>query len=279
MLPTMSKVLGQPVLVENVPGAGGSIGVQRVLNAPADGYTLLVGSSNDVVLAPLAMASVKYKPEDLQMLAPISMNPLVIMARKGLEASNPEQLVALGKKAGSAKPVSYGSVGYGSIYHIVPAYFGQRTGMDLLHVPYKGTAPLIQDLAAGQIDFAILPNVGTPTQLLEAGKTKALAILDSRRMPTLPQTQAITESALKLKDFQYAVWAGALVRPGIPADRLKRLFEAVQQGIRSEAVEVALEPSGVKPLPNMSMEKAAQFFREDTAKFQNIAKSIKLQAE
>ena len=278
MQPAMSKALGQAVIVENVPGAGGSLGVQRLLNAPADGYTLLVGSTNEVVLAPLAMASVKYKAQDLQMLAPISLNPLVIMARKDLKASNAAELAALGKASG-AQSISFGSVGYGSMYHIVPAYFGQRTGTELLHVPYKGTAPLIQDLAAGQIDFTILPNVGTPTQLLETGKIKALAILDGHKMPTLPKTQTITESALNLKDFQFAVWAGVLARPGIPADRLQILLKAIQEGIRSDAVDKALEPSGVKALPSMSLDQSAQFFREDAAKFRDIAKSIKLQAE
>ncbi len=276
--PTMSKVLGQPVIVENVPGVGGALGVQRLLSAPADGHTLLVGSTNEVILAPLAMASVKYKTEDLQMLAPISMNPLVIMARKDLKADTVEELVALGKTQG-ANPISFGSVGYGSMYHIVPEYFGQRTGMPMLHVPYKGTAPLIQDLAGQQIDITFLPNVGTPSQLLESGKIKALAITDARRMPTLPNTQAIVESQLKLADFQYAVWAGVLARNGVPAENLSILLKAVQEGIRSDAVNKALEPSGVKALPNMSLEKSRQFFKDDTEKFRALAKSIKLKAE
>lgn len=276
--PSMSRVLGQPVIVENVPGAGGALGVQRLLSAPADGHTLLVGSTNEVVLAPLAMTSVKYKTEDLQMLAPISLNPLVIMARKDLKANTLEELVALGKAKG-ANHISFGSVGYGSMYHIVPEYLGQRTDMPMLHVPYKGTAPLIQDLVGQQIDIAILPNLGTPTQLLETGKIKALAITDANRMPTLPNTQAIVESHLKLADFQYAVWAGVLARNGVPAENLSILLKAIQEGIHSDAVSKVLEPSGVKALPSMSLEKSRQFLKEDTEKFRAIAKSIKLKAE
>lgn len=276
--PAMSKVLGQPVIIENVPGVGGALGVQRLLSAPADGHTLLVGSTNEVILAPLAMTAVKYKTEDMQMLAPISLNPLVIMARKDLKANTVEELVALGKSK-SADPLTFGSVGYGSMYHIVPEYFGQRTGMPMLHVPYKGTAPLIQDLAGQQIDITFLPNLGTPTQLLESGKIKALAITDANRMPTLPNTQAIVEGKLKLADFQYAVWAGLLARNGVPAEHQKILLKAIQEGIRSDAVDKVLEASGVKALPNMTLEQSKQFFKDDTDKFRVLAKSIKLKAE
>lgn len=272
--PTMAKVLGQPVIIENLAGVGGALGVQRVLSAPADGYTVLVGSPNEVVLAPLAMASVKYKTEDLRMLAPISNNPLVIMARKDLQANNTDELIALGKREG-AQAISFGSIGYGSMYHMVAEYFGQQTGMNLLHVPYKGTAPLIQDLAAQQIDITFLPNVGSPTQLLETNRIKAVAVANDKRMPNLKSTPTTTESK-EIKGFVHSVWAAVLVRADVPDAQARTLLKAVQEGIQSPEVAKVLESSGVQAVPSQSLDESARFLKAETAKFNTMAKSIKL---
>lgn len=272
--PTMTKLLGQPVIVENIAGVGGALGVQKVLSAPADGYTLLVGSPNEVVLAPLAMASVKYKTEDLRMLAPISNNPLVIMARKDLPANSADELIALGKREG-ADAISFGSIGYGSMYHMVAEYFGQQTGMKLLHIPYKGTAPLIQDLASQQIDITFLPNVGSPTQLLETRRIKAVAVANAKRMPNLSSTATTTESKLA-KDFVHSVWAAVLVRSEVPQAQAQVLLQAVQQGIQSTEVAKVLESSGVQAVPSQSLGESAKFLKAETEKFKTMAAAIKL---
>lgn len=277
--PAMSKALGQPIVIENVAGAGGSLGVQRLLNAPADGHTIMVGSPNEVILAPLAMQSATYRPDQLRMLAPISNNPLVVFARKDLAASSIDELVALAKSK-EATPISFGSIGHGSMYHIVAEYFGLLTGVKLLHVPYKGTAPLVQDLAGQQVDFTVLPNVGTPTQLLETGRIKALAIMDNQRMPNLPKVGTTAESRIQRKEeLEHSVWAAVLVRADVPEAAVKILQKAAQQGIASPEVAKALEPSGVHAIPPATLEQTATFYKKEIAKFQAMAKSIRLSAQ
>lgn len=277
--PAMSKALGQPVVIENVAGAGGSLGVQKVLNAPADGHTIMIGSPNEVILAPLAMQSANYRPEQLRMLAPISNNPLVVFARKDLPASSLDELVTLAKNK-EATPISFGSIGHGSMYHIVAEYFGLLSGVKLLHVPYKGTAPLVQDLAGQQVDFAILPNVGTPTQLLETGRIKALSIMDERRMVTLPKVGTSAESKIARKEeLNHSVWAAVLVRAEVPDSVAKVILAAAQQGIASQEVAKALEPSGVQALPAAPLEQTAIFYKKEVSKFQAMAKSIRLSAQ
>jgi len=274
--PAMSKALGQPVVVENVSGAGGSLGVQRLLAAPADGHTIMVGSPNEVILAPLSMQSAGYRPEQLRMLAPISSNPLVVFARKDLPANSIDELVALARK-NEATPISFGSIGHGSMYHIVAEYFGQLAGLKLLHVPYKGTTPLVQDLAGQQIDFAVLPNLGLPTQMLESGRLKALTIMDSHRMPTLPKVGTTAESQVPHKEeLLQAVWAAVLVRADVPEAAARVLLKAAQQGIASPETAKVLEPSGVQALPPAPLEQTATFYRQEIAKFQAMARSIKL---
>ncbi|MDM0049905.1 tripartite tricarboxylate transporter substrate binding protein [Variovorax sp. J22R115] len=279
MQPTMSRLLGQPFIIENLPGAGGALAAQRLLSRPADGYTLIMGSPNEAILAPLANASAKYKAEEFALLAPISTHPLVVMARNDLPFNSLEQLIADGRKPGS-KSLTFGSPGYGSMYHIVSEYMAQTTGAKLLHVPYKGATPMLQDLVGQQIDITILPNLGASTQLLESHKLKAINVLDTQRMPTLPDAAAISESAIPQKaELVHSVWLAVMTKSGIPVDRQKVLLEASQKAIQSPEMIKALEQSGVQPMKPQPLEASAKFYADETAKFQKMARSIKLAAE
>jgi tripartite-type tricarboxylate transporter receptor subunit TctC len=276
MQPSMSRLLGQPFIIENLPGAGGALAVQRLLSRPADGYTLIMGSPNEAILAPLSNASAKYKAEELSLLAPISIHPLVVMARNDLPFSSLEQIIADGKKPGS-KSLTFGSPGHGSMYHIVSEYMAQATGAKLLHVPYKGATPMMQDLVGQQIDITILPNLGASTQLLESHKIKAINVLDTQRMRTLPDAPAISESGIAQKsEFVYSIWLAVMAKAGIPADRQRVLLEASQQAIQSPEMIKALEQSGVQPMKPQALDVSAKFYADETAKFEKMARSIKL---
>jgi tripartite-type tricarboxylate transporter receptor subunit TctC len=273
---SMANVLKQPVIIENLPGAGGALAVQRLLSRPADGYTLIMGSPNEAILAPLSNASAKYKPEELELIAPISSNPLVVMARNGLPYASLAEVIAAGKKPGS-QSVTFGSPGHGSMYHIVSEYLAQTTGAKLLHVPYKGATPMMQDLAGEQIDITILPNLGASTQLLENHKIKALNILDGKRMRTLPDVPAISETTVAHKEeLVHSVWLGVMTRAGTPPDRARLLLAASQQGIQSPEIAKALEPSGSTPLAAQSLPVSAKFYGDEIDKFKKMALSIKL---
>lgn len=276
MQPTMSKHLGQPLVIENVPGALGVLAVQRLMSRPADGYTLILGSPNEAIFAPLANASAKYKAEDLALIAPISTHPLVVMARPGLPFTSLAQLVEASKQTGS-RPLTFGSPGHGSMYHIVSEYIAQTTGANLLHVPYKGAAPMMQDLAGQQIDITILPNLGGSIQLLESGKIKALNVLDDRRMGTLPGVAAIAESSLAQKrELVHSIWLGVMAKAGLPADRARLLLEASQRAIQSPEVAKVLEQSGVQPIKPQSLAVSTKFYADEVAKLNRMARSIKL---
>ena len=276
MQPTMAKVLGQPFVIENLPGAGGALAVQRLLSRPADGHTLIMGSPNEAILAPLANASAKYRPEELALLAPISSHPLVVMARNGLPHASLEEVIAAGRKPGSPG-LTFGSPGHGSMYHIVSEYIAQTTGAKLVHVPYKGATPMMQDLAGEQIDFTILPNLGASTQLIETRKIKAIEVLDTQRMRTLPGVPAISESTLAQKQaLVHAVWLGVMARDGIPAERARALMAASQQAIQSPEMARALALSGVQAMKPQPLEASAKFYADETDKFRRMAQSIRL---
>ncbi len=259
MQPSMARLLGQPFIIENLPGAGGALAVQRLLSRPADGYTLIMGSPNEAILAPLSNASAKYKPEELALIAPISTHPLVVMARNDLPFTSLEQLIAAAKKPGS-QSLTFGSPGHGSMYHIVSEYLAQTTGAKLLHVPYKGATPMMQDLVGQQIDITILPNLGASIQLLESHKIKALNVLDTQRMRTLPDVPAISESGIAQKrEFVHSIWLAVMAKAGIPDDRLRVLLEASQQAIESPEMIKALAQSGVVPMKPQPLATSAKF--------------------
>lgn len=276
MQPTMSKLLGQPFIVENLPGAGGALAVHRLLSLPADGHTLIMGSPNEAILAPLSNASAKYKAEDLTLLAPVSIHPLVVMARPDLPYASLEQVIAASRKPGS-EGLTFGSPGYGTMYHLVSEYMAQATGSKLVHVPYKGATPMLTDLAGKQIDFTILPNIGGSIQLIDSGKIKAINVLDTHRMRNLANVPAITEGTLPNKaEYVYSIWLGVMAKAGIPADRQKILLDAAQKAIESPEMVRALELSGVEPMKPQSLAASAKFYASETEKFGKMARSIKL---
>jgi tripartite-type tricarboxylate transporter receptor subunit TctC len=279
MAPTMGRLLGQPFIVENLPGAGGAIAVQRLLSLPADGHTLIMGSPNEAILAPLAIASARYKAENLALLAPVSTHPLVVMGRPELPYGSLEEIVAAAKKAGRTG-LTFGSPGHGTMYHIVAEYLAQATGVQLVHVPYKGASPLLADLAGQQIDFTILPNLGGSIPLIETGKIKAVTVLDTARMKTLPKVPAVVEGNLPHKaEFVHSVWLGVMARAGIPADRIQLLVEASQKAIQSPEMVRALAISGTEPFPPQPLADSARFYAGEIAKYEKMARSVKLAAQ
>ncbi|WP_077002657.1 tripartite tricarboxylate transporter substrate binding protein [Variovorax sp. KK3] len=274
--PTMVKLLGQPVIIENFPGAGGVLAMQRLLQKPADGYTLIIGSPNEAILAPLALTAAKFKAEDLVMVAPISNIPLVVMARKDLPFNTLEEIVADSRKPGG-KQLSFGNPGYGSMYHIVAEYFAQSSGAKLLQVPYKGATPLMTDLAGQQIDMTIAPNVGASAQLIDTGRIKAINVLDTQRIAGLAGVQAITESQIPRKnELVSSIWASVMVRTGVPADRMKVLLDAIQPAIASPEMVKVLESSGTAPMAPQSVAASAKFYNDEIAKFKKMATTINL---
>src|SRR5262245_1717990 len=172
----LGKELGQQVLVENLGGVSGALAAQKVLAAPADGYYIFQGSPNEVILSSLANASVKLKSEDFRLVHPVADAVMVFLTRKDLPVNSVDELIELARKTPD-RPLTYGSVGVGSLYHLVLEDVQQRTGIKLQHVPYKGNAPLLTDIGGGQVDFAVLVYSAGMGALAEQGKLKVIGQL------------------------------------------------------------------------------------------------------
>jgi tripartite-type tricarboxylate transporter receptor subunit TctC len=274
--------LGQQAIVDNVGGAGGSIAAQKVLGAPTDGSMIYQGSPKELILAPLAMQAVKYKSEDWRMVQVIGSFPMAVIARKGLEANNVDELVALAKKADAAgKPLTYGSVGMGSLYHVIGEHFAQTIGVKMTHVPYKGGAPMLQDMGGDLVDVSFFVVDSRLPGFVDKGMFKVLATMAQPGKPEakfLEKYPSIEESK-SVKGFAFDAWTGYFVPKNTPAPVVASLNKAFATAISDPEAKRKLEELGGRVPPMLSVDDAQKEFEKQTARFRTIAKSIKLEAQ
>jgi tripartite-type tricarboxylate transporter receptor subunit TctC len=276
---TLAKHLGQPVIVENLGGASGGIAAQKVLNSPADGYMIFQGSPNELILAPMANAAIKYKPEDFRLVQMITINPLVMFARKDFPADNPAQFLAFAKQAAAdKKPVTYASVGPGSMYHLLGEHLSKITGIEMTHVPYKGGAPALQDMMSGQVDIFLSVYNKSMVQMVEEGKLKAPAVLSGDRQEAFKNAQPLHDNPA-LKGFVFDTWAGFFVHKDTPEAVVQTLHKALSEVANDAAIRSALEAQAMvvpRPQPLAAMSK---IYNDNTARYRAIAKAINLQPQ
>jgi len=273
----LGKELGQPVIVENLGGASGAIAAQKVLSAPADGYYLFQGSPNEVILAPLANAAVKLKAEDFRLVHPMTDAVMVFVARKDLPANSVDELIALARKS-KDKPLTYGSVGVGSLYHLIMEDVQHRTGTQMIHAPYKGNAPLLTDIGGGQVDFAVLVYSAAMGAMADQGRLKLLGQLGAQRSELLKDVPAVSEGK-ELKDFSYKIWSGFMVPKNTPEDVVQRLHKAIGATLKDPSVRSQLAVQTQLASPPMTLAEAAKFYEAETARYRAIAKYINLQPQ
>ena len=263
----LSPAIGQPVIVENKPGAGATIGADYVAKAKADGHTLLIGAVHHTI----ASSVYKKLPYDFQKgfepVTVIAMVPNVLVVNARTPAKNVNELVALIK----AKPAeaSYGSNGNGTAQHLIGTQFQQQTGTRLQHIPYKGSGPLATDLLGGQI----LMSFDTITPVLphiKAGKLRPLAVTTAKRSPALPDVPTLQEAGLK--DFDIGTWFGVLAPAGTPKPVLDRLSAEATKIIQSPDFKKRMDDIGAQPVGNSPAEMAAQI-RSETDKFSLLVKA------
>ncbi len=275
--PDAAAKLGQTMIVDNVGGAGGSIGLSKVALAPADGHTLALASPMELVLAPMAIQGVKYKSEDFKMVAQFATTNTVLGVRNSLNVKTVDELLALARK-NSSKPLSYGSVGPGSLYHLIGEKFSQLTKVDMLHVPYKGIAPLLSDLMGGQIDMAFLPMAGSIPATLMDGKIQGLAVTAKTPHPLFKQFPPM--AAMKgLEAMDFDIWAGVQVHKNTPDNVVNALNKAFYAATEVPETRKALEGSGNVVLPSRTPAELARIYQSEIERYRAIAKSINLQAQ
>ncbi len=276
---TLSKHLGQPVIVENLGGASGSIAAQKVLNSPNDGYQLFQGSPNELILAPLAIASVKFKSEDFRLVQMIATAQIAVLARKDLPANSADELLDLARKSASqGRPLTYASVGPGSFYHLLGEHLSKVTGIPMMHVPYKGAAPAEQDLMANQVDIFLAPYGKKHDDLHKQGRLKILAMLNSERLESSKDYPAITESK-RLKDFTFNIWTGYFVKNDTPEPVVNALHKAISDTLGDAGVRSALEANNQMLAKPQSLAAVGKAYGDGIQQFRSIAKSIQLQAQ
>ncbi len=278
----LGKALGQQVIVENLGGVAGAIGAQKVLAAPADGGYLYQGSPNELILAPMALKAVKYKSEDFRLVQMIGAFPIAILARKGLAASNVDELVALARKASAdGKPLTYGSVGVGSFYHVLGAHFAHSIGATMTHIPYKGLAPILQDMGGEMVDVAIIVVGEQQVALAQQGRLKVIGTLaPAGKVETaiLKGYPSVNDSR-SFKDFAFNIWTGYFVRKDTPEPVVQALHKALNASLGDPEVRAQLEKVGGMLAPVRTQAEVDREYAAQTERFRAIARAIKLEAQ
>lgn len=272
-----AKLGQQPMIIENIGGAGGSIGMSKLINAPADGYTLSAGSPMELVLAPMAIQGVKYKPEDFKLVAQFTTTNTILAVRNSLNIKTVEDLLAYARK-NADKPLSYGSVGPGSLYHLIGEKFSQLTKLQMLHVPYKGIAPLMTDLMGGQIDMAFLPMGGSIPQTIADGKVQGLAVTSKTPHPLFKQFPPMA-TIKGLEAMEFDIWSGIQVHKNTPDQVVSALNKAFYASVEVPETRKAFEANGNVILPSRTPAELARVYQGEIERYRAIAKSINLQPQ
>jgi tripartite-type tricarboxylate transporter receptor subunit TctC len=240
----LAEALGQPFVVENKPGAGGSIGAAAVAGAPPDGYTLLMGHIGTLAVNPSLYKTLPYDPRTA--FAPVALVarvPNVLVVNPNVPARTVAELVALAK----AKPGSlrYASGGNGSAAHIAMEYFKLRTQTDIGHIPYKGTAPAVADVIGGQVEV-IMTGVPAVLQQVKAGKLRAIAVSSAKPVASLPDVPTI---AAVYPDFEAVQWYGVVAPAKTPASVIALLNEEINRALATPALKARLDAEGAEAAP------------------------------
>lgn len=235
----MSEKLGQPVIVENKPGAGGNMGAALALKSPADGYTLFLAAASYTVnpaLYKLPFDSIN----DITPIAQLARGPFIVAVNPKLPANTVQEMIGVAKKSPGA--LSYGSAGTGSITHLVSEYFLDMTGTNMLHIPYRGTSPALVDAVAGQVQL-VFGTVASTLPFIKSGQLRALAVTTESRLVALPQVPTMIESGLP--NFAVTNWHGVIAPKGVPADIVKKLNAVINDSLQAPGMKEGLESDGL----------------------------------
>jgi len=257
----LGEALGQPIVIENRPGANGNIGADAVAKSPPDGYTLLMSSGGAFSVNPHLYTKLPFDPvNDLVPVAAAARILVFLVVRPDLPAKSVDEFVALAR-ANPGK-LTYGSPGSGSSPHIAGEMLKRAAKIDIVHVPYKGAAPALTDLLGGQLDFMFDPGIGLPQ--VRAGKLRLLAVGSPKRSALFPDTPTLAEAGMT--GFDADSWFGFYAPAGVPADILARLNREINRALRTPAVRERITALGAEAVA-LSAEEFAALQRADRERF------------
>jgi tripartite-type tricarboxylate transporter receptor subunit TctC len=267
----LGRALGQPIVVDNVAGASGAIAAQKVVRAPSDGYTLLAGTINEVVLAPIGNPGTSYKYQDLAPIGKIGVTPFVLVANPKVPATQIDDLLAmLRKKPGS---VNVGIPGLGTLQHIAVAMLADQAKVDWVTVPYKGAAPLNADLLGGQIDLAVV-TLPSAIGYIQDGKLRSLGLMSLQRDARFKDLSTINEGR-EIKGFTTDAWLGLLAPSKTPTVVVEKVNAALDETLKKPEVREGLVKLGFR-VEGGSPAQFAQLLGREDARYRQVASTVKL---
>jgi tripartite-type tricarboxylate transporter receptor subunit TctC len=249
----LTKILGQPVSVENKPGAGGNIGGAEAARSAPDGYTLFMTTSGIQAINPALYAKMPFDPnKDLAPVAPLVSLNNVLVLHPSVPAKSVKEVIALAKS--QPGKWNYASSGFGTSIHMSGAMFTQLTGTDIVHIPYKGSGPAVTDLLAGQVNM-MFDNIPSSLPHIKAGKLRALATTGAKRDPALPDLPTIAEAGIR--GYESGVWFGIAVAAGTPKEIIAKLNAATVQATKSPEFKKRMTDLGYNIIPGTPEDMAA----------------------
>ena len=270
----LSPVLGQPVVVDNRAGAGGVVGTEWASKAPADGYTLLMGSSGPITIAP-SVQKVSYDPQrDFVPISLVQTGNYVLVVNPSLKVNSVKELVAL--LTANPGKLSYSSAGTASTQHLCLELFNFMTGVKAIHVPYKGSAPSLTDLVGGQNTYT-MDTVTAVVTHVKSGRLKGLAVSKAQRSGVFPDLPTIAEAA-NLPDYDMSGWIGLMAPAGTPREVTDRLAAEVRKIVRVQEVIDRMVSLGMDPAGN-TPEQFAAFIRQQHARYGAIVKQANVRVD
>jgi tripartite-type tricarboxylate transporter receptor subunit TctC len=266
---------GQPVVVENQPGASGAIGTRNVMNAPPDGYTLLMASTGALMAVSAAAGDGPFDVDNY--LTPIAIGaapPYLLVASPTLPVKTTADLIRYAKEYAKEKPegLTFGSSGVGAASHLSGLLFASETGIKLLHVPYRGTGPAVTDLLGGRIDIMFAPGP-VVQQLVTSGKLRALGVTDTQRSKFYPDVPTVADS---VPGYESVGWFGLLAPRNTPPEIVRKINEVIVAAMQTQGFRDHLATLGAEPKPQ-TPEEFSRYINADVAKWSKLVKDNDVQ--
>ncbi len=267
----LSSQVGQPVIVDNKPGANTGIAASDVAHSPADGYTILSADNGTLVFNSALYSKLSYNPDkDLVPVTLMGRFPMILVAGPGSDAKDAKDFVAQAR----ARPgsVSYGSAGAGSPHHLAMEMLKLSAGLHMVHIPYRGASPALQDLAGGQV-AVMMVDLAAGAAFLKAGKIRPLAVANASRLPQLPDTPTFSE--LGFKDVEASAQVGVVAPAGTPAEVVATLHRQIAAAIAQPAIRQRLVDFGIEPVAN-TPQQYADLIKSEIVRWHRIIRTQKI---
>jgi tripartite-type tricarboxylate transporter receptor subunit TctC len=263
----LTETIGQQVLIDNKGGAGGNVGTDVVANSKPDGYTLLLGTAATHAINISLYQHLEYDPvKDFEPIALTGINPMVLLVPPQMPATAKDLIAKLQAEPGKW---SYGSSGNGTTNHLAGELFKKKVGIDVMHVPYRGSGPALQDLLGGRLAF-MFDSFGTSLEYIKAGKLRALGVMAVQRSPADPEVPTMAEAGLP--DFVGATWNVVVAPAGTPVRIINKLNAAVNKALKDPTTAERLKRAGIDVVDDSTPASTAAFIASEIAKWRDVVK-------